>query len=94
MFRGWIVVHIPCTPVQCGFDRNDLVVIAIAHQTCVIHFGWIDDALGREQVQRIEMLFDLFEGIVDTWTKLPFNPFTAAQTITVFTAVGAFEFTH
>ena len=40
------------------------------------------------------MLLDLFEGIVDTRTKLPFNPFTAAQTITVFTAESAFEFAH
>ena len=38
------------------------------------------------------MLLDLFEGIVDTRTKLPFNPFAAAQTITVFTAESAFEF--
>ena len=71
-------MHVPCAPVQCSFDRNDLVAIAIPHQARVIHFGRIDDALGREEIGWIEILLDLLKGVIDARSKLPFNPFAAA----------------
>ena len=41
-------MHIPCAPVQHSLDGDDLVVAAITHQARVIHFGWVNDALGGE----------------------------------------------
>ena len=40
------------------------------------------------------MLLDVCKGLVDLGAELPLNPLAAAQTITMFAAVGAFVFAH
>ena len=40
-----VVLHIPGAPVECSFNRYDLVAGRKAHQRHVVHFGRVDDAL-------------------------------------------------
>ena len=91
LFGGSVVVNVPCAPIQCGLNGNDFVIVAKAHERCVVHFGGIDHAIGAEQVQRVQFMFDLGEGLLDAWPKLPLNPFASAQTVAMFAAVGPFE---
>ena len=48
-----VVLHVPRTPVQSGLNGNDFVVVAKAHQCGVVHLGWVDDALWRQQIQGV-----------------------------------------
>ena len=65
-----------------------------AHQLRVVHAWWIDDALWAEQVDRVEVVFDLAKGLVDLWAKLPFNPLAPAQAVAMLAAVGALVFAY
>ena len=40
------------------------------------------------------MVFDLAKGLGDLWAKLPFDPFTPAQAVTMLAAVGALVFAY
>ena len=45
LLSGWIVLNIPQLPIKGRLNGNDLILIAIAHERGVVHFGWIDHAL-------------------------------------------------
>ena len=94
LFCSWVVVNVPCTPIQSGLNGNDFVIVAKAHERCVVHFGRIHHAVGAEQIERIEVLFDLGKCLIDCRAKLPLNPFASAQPIAMLSAVGAFVLAH
>ena len=87
-------MDIPQLPIERRLNGNDLILIAIAHERGVVHFGRIDNALRRQQVNGVKMLFDACKGLCNLRAKLPFNPLTAAQTIAMLTAVSTFVFAH
>ena len=94
LFGHRIVLHVPRAPVECGLDGDDLVRGRKTHQLRVVHFWRVDDALRAEQIQRVEVTFDLCKRIVDFGAELPADPLAPAQTVAMFAAVSAFVVAH
>ena len=94
LFGQRIALHVPSTPVERRFNRDNFVAGRKAHEPRVVHFGRINHALRAEQVQRVHGFFDAGKSLRDLRSELPRNPFAPAQTVAVFAAVSAFELMH
>ena len=98
-FGYGVILNIPCGPIErrfkfdgaigsrCGWRRK-------AEERTVIHFRRIDDLPRIEHSDGVEVFFDCAKRVVDTRAELPLDPLTAAQTVTMFAAVGSFVFTY
>ena len=96
-FGQRIILHVPCAPVECGFDRDSFVAVGFrleAEEGRVIHLWRINHLAGIEQIVRVKRLFNLAKSACDCGPKLPLNPFTATQAVAVLAAVCALEFTN
>ena len=98
-FGDRVELDVPGRPVQRGRDGDAPVGLRGVRrwkpeQGRVVHARRVDDLARIEQAGRIHVLLDVRQRLRDVRAELPLNPFTPAQAVAVFAAVGAFEAAH
>ena len=98
-FGRGVVLYVPGRPVERrlqhdGFVRARRACGWKAKQRSVVHLGRVDDAVGAEQVARVQLVFDGGKSLVDARPELPTHPFATTQAIAMLAAVGALKFAH
>ncbi len=94
-----IVLHVPGRPVEQRLERLGAIGTGcrrwrVPEQRRIVHARGIDDPSGVEQADRIELLLDGAESLVDCGPELPGDPFAAAQSVAVLAAEGALVAAH
>ncbi|KWT97635.1 hypothetical protein APY03_1331 [Variovorax sp. WDL1] len=94
-----IGLHVPGGPVEHGGDGDALVRPrrgggGEAEEGAVVHLRRVDDLAGVEEADRVQLVLDGAEGLVDRRAELPLDPLAAAQAVAVLAAEGALVLAH